>query len=418
VLPSATPAPSASPVPAPPQLIRHGQPEFRRTTLALFSAGFATFALLYCVQPLMPVFAREFHVSAAASSLPLSLTTGLLAPSLIIAGAFSEARGRVPLMLASLLASALLTIGCAFATRWSVLLLLRALAGISFAGLPALSMAYLSEEVHPNSIGLAMGLAVGGNGLGGMIGRLLTGLVTDALSWRWALAAIGFLGVVAAVVAWRSLPPSRHFKPRPLRVGALSLTFWEQLRDPRLVPLYALGFLFSGAFVTTYNYVAYHLLREPYSLSQAAVGFIFIVYLVGIFASAWIGSRADRVGRSTMLARMAAVMLVGIALTVTRPLTFVIAGVAVVTFGFFGGHSVASSWVGLRASHAKAQAAALYLFCYYIGSSVAGSAGGVFWDRWAWPGVATFVAALTTIALVIALGPMRTETPAAARAVS
>ena len=117
-------------------LIRHGQPEFRRTTLALFAAGFATFALLYCVQPLMPVFARDFHVSGAESSLPLSLTTGFLAPALIVAGTFSEARGRVPLMLSSLLAAALLTIACAFAPRWGVLLALRALAGISFAGLP------------------------------------------------------------------------------------------------------------------------------------------------------------------------------------------------------------------------------------------------------------------------------------------
>ncbi len=166
--------------------------------------------------------------------------------------------------------------------------------------------------------------------------------------------------------------------------------------------------------MTTYNYVAYRLLGEPYSLSQAAVGFIFIVYLVGIFASAWIGSRADRVGRSTMVGLMAAVMLAGIALTAARPLALIIGGVAVVTFGFFGGHSVASSWVGLRARHAKAQAAALYLFFYYIGSSVAGLAGGVAWDRWAWPGVVAFVATLSALSLVIAIGPARSGAAAAA----
>jgi len=398
-------------------LIRHGQPEFRRTTLALFTAGFATFALLYCVQPLMPVFARDFHVSGAASSLPLSLTTGFLAPALIVAGTFSEARGRVPLMLSSLLAAALLTIACALAPRWGVLLALRALAGISFAGLPAISMAYLSEEVHPNSIGLGMGLAIGGNGLGGMSGRLLTALVADVLSWRWAMAVIGALGVAATVVAWRTLPPSRHFKPHPLRIGALSFTFWEQLRDTRLVPLYCEGFLLGGAFVATYNYITYHLLAAPYSLSHAAVGFIFVVYLVGIVASAWIGSVADRVGRPAMLASMAAVMLAGIALTMLRPLALVIGGVAVVTFGFFGGHSVASSWVGLRATHAKAQAAALYLFFYYLGSSVVGSTGGLFWDRWRWPGVAAFVAALSVTSFVVALGLRRAPTPLAAPAV-
>jgi hypothetical protein len=34
-----------------------------RVTLALFSAGLATFALLYCVQPILPVLSSEFGVS-------------------------------------------------------------------------------------------------------------------------------------------------------------------------------------------------------------------------------------------------------------------------------------------------------------------------------------------------------------------
>ena len=385
--------------------------------LALFAAGFATFALLYCVQPLMPVFGREFHVSAAESSLPMSLTTGVLAPAMIVAGTISEARGRVPLMLASLLGSSVLTMACALAPRWGALLTLRALAGLTFAGLPAVSMAYLSEEMNPNSVGLAMGLAISGNGLGGMVGRLLASLIADALSWRWSMAIIGLIGIAATVIAWRLLPPSRHFRPHALRLGALMHTFRAQLGDPKLVPLYIQGFVLMGAFVTTYNYVTYHLLSAPYLLSHTVVGFIFLVYIVGIFSSSWVGSLADRVGRTTMLAAMAAMMLTGILLMAARPLAVVIFGVAIVTFGFFGGHSIASSWVGLRASHAKAQAAALYLFFYYIGSSIMGSGGGLFWDRWGWIGVVGFVAALCTVSLVVALGLRRT-TPAVSPAVS
>lgn len=380
-------------------MIKHGTPEFRRTNLALFSAGFATFALLYCVQPLMPVFAREFSVSAAQASLTLSLTTGLIAPAMIVAGAISESRGRKPMMVVSLLSSSLLMLACALATRWHTLLAIRALAGITFAGLPAISMAYLSEEVHPSSIGLAMGLSIGGNGLGGMLGRLATSYLADVFSWRWAMVAVGTLGVIAALVFWRTLPPSRHFVSRPARPQALLETFRQQLRDIRLVPLFALGFLFMGSFVTTYNYVAYHLIERPYSLSQAAAGSVFVVYPVGIFASAFIGSRADRVGRPKMARLMALVMLIGVALMATRPLALVVIGIATVTFGFFGGHSVASSWIGLRATQAKAQASALYLFFYYIGASIAGSLGGTVWDRWRWPGVELFLATLLVTAL-------------------
>jgi MFS transporter, YNFM family, putative membrane transport protein len=395
-VPTATALPTARPADT---RIHHGTPEFRRTTLALFSAGFATFALLYCIQPLMPLFARDFHVSAAESSLSLSLTTGLLAPAMIVAGVLSEARGRKSMMVGSLLASSVLMIVSAFISNWRVFLVVRALAGLTFAGLPAISMAYLSEEVHPTSIGLGMGLAIGGNGLGGMVGRLLPALITDLSSWRWAIGAIGVLGLVATAIFWRSLPPSRHFSPRSIAVRALLRTFRAQFGDRRLVALFAMGFLLMGAFVTTYNYATYHLLEPPYSLSQAAVGFIFVVYLVGIFASAWIGALADRAGRGRMLSLMTIVMLAGVALT--RPLALVVIGIATVTFGFFGGHSVASSWVGLRAHEAKAQAAALYLFFYYIGSSVAGSVGGLFWDRAHWPGVTAFVGALLLAGLTV-----------------
>ena len=382
--------------------IHQGTPEFRRTNLALFSAGFATFALLYCVQPLMPVFAREFHVNAAQSSLSLSLTSGFLAPAMIVAGAFSEARGRKGIMVASLGASAVLMIACAFVSQWGALLTLRALAGITFAGLPAISMAYLAEEVHPTSIGLAMGLAIGGNGLGGMIGRLATSFITDALSWRWAMGAIGVLGVIATVVFWKTLPPSRHFAPHPLRAGALMRTMLHQFTDNALVALFAEGFLLMGVFVTTYNYATYHLLDPPYSLSQAAAGLIFIVYLAGIFASAFIGARAARFGRRRMLLAMLGLMLTGVLLTMLRPLASVVLGIAVVTFGFFGAHSVASTWVGMRAQRAKAQAAALYLFFYYMGSSVAGAAGGLFWERARWAGVVGFVVGMLVVAILIA----------------
>ncbi len=383
-------------------LIHHKTPEFRRANLALFSAGFATFALLYCVQPLLPVFAHDFRVSAAQSSLALSLTTALLAPAMIVAGVFSEVRGRKTIMVWSLFASALLTVASAFVTDWRGMLVIRAAVGVTFAGLPAISMTYVAEEMHPNSIGLAMGLLIGGNGLGGMTGRLIASYVADVLSWRWAIGFIGVVGLVATFIFWRTLPPSRHFVSRPLRVKQIALDFAAQLRDVRLVALYAEGFLLMGALVASYNYVTYHLLGAPYSLSQSAAGSIFVVYLSGIFASAWIGSMADRRGRGRMLVLMSSLIFVGVALSLAGPLVFVVAGIVAITFGFFGGHSVASSWVGLRAKQAKAQASALYLFFYYIGASLGGTLGGVFWDAAHWTGVAMFVGAMALAAIGVA----------------
>ena len=383
--------------------IERGTPAFRRTNLALFSAGFSTFALLYCVQPLLPVFSREFGVSAAESSLTLSLTTIFLAASVLIAGSLSEAWGRKPVMVVSLIAAAALTLVCAFVPGWKALLTVRALEGIAFSGLPAVAMAYLSEEMDYASVGLAMGLYIGGSGLGGMAGRFLTGYLTDVASWRVALAAIGAFGVLAALIFWRTLPASRHFQARSLELRELKESFLDHLRDGGLPWLFIEGFLLMGSFVTTYNYISYRLLAPPYLLSQTEVGAIFAVYLLGTGSSAWVGNLAGRLGRRKVFWATILIMLAGILLTLMRPLWAIITGIAILTAGFFGAHSIASSWVGLRARHSKAQASALYLFFYYVGSSVVGSSGGFFWSAAGWRGVVTFNAALLILALGISL---------------
>lgn len=383
--------------------IQRGTLAFRRTNLALFSAGFSTFALLYCVQPLLPVFSRVFDVSPATSSLSLSLTTIMLAASVLVAGAVSEAWGRKPVMVASLLSAAILNIIGAVAPTWHALLVVRAVEGIAFSGLPAVAMAYLSEEMDRPSVGLAMGLYIGGSGLGGMLGRFVSGFLADVASWRVALAAVGVLGLVCAVIFWRTLPPSRHFHRQAFAIGQLHASFVDHLRDAGLPWLFIEGFLIMGSFVTTYNYIGYRLIAPPYGLNQTAVGAIFIVYLFGIVSSTWVGDLAGRRGRRKVFWANIAIMLTGVALTLMSPLAVIITGVAVLTAGFFGAHSVASSWVGVRAQHSKAQASALYLCFYYLGSSIVGSCGGLFWSNSGWPGVASFTGALLSLALIISL---------------
>jgi YNFM family putative membrane transporter len=386
-----------------PKRLESGTPAFRRLNLALFAAGFATFAILYCVQPLLPVFSQEFHVSPAVSSLSLSLTTGLLAVAMLATGTLSEIWGRKPVMVASLLSSAALTILSAAAPNWPVLLVARVLMGVTLSGLPAVAMAYVSEEVHPRSIGLAMGLFIGGNAIGGMAGRLVSGALTDLGSWRLAVGTIGALGLIAAILAWRSLPNSAHFIPRRANLAELMRSFADHLRDRGLRALYAEAFLLMGAFVTLYNYLGYRLIEPPYDLSQTAIGAIFVIYLTGTASSTWVGHLAGRLGRPRVFWIMVAVTLLGALLTLFSPLVLILAGMVTVTFGFFAAHSIASSWVGHRARSAKAQASALYLFCYYLGSSAIGTLGGVFWTRFDWWGVAGLVSILLLAALLLGL---------------
>ena len=394
---SATAAPRAED-----DFIRHGTPLFRRTNLALFAAGIATFGLLYCVQPLMPEFSKTFGVNAAGAALSLSLTTGVLAFAMLIAGAVSDAWGRKSVMTVSLLASSLLVLATAAVRDWHMLLVLRTLLGLTLSGLPAVAMTYLSEEMHPQSIGLGMGLYISGNAIGGMGGRLVAGVLADFVGWRAGVGAVGAIGLAAGLVFWRSLPPSRHFAVQPFEWRVLRDRFAGVFRDAGLPWLFAEGFLLLGAFVTVYNFIGYRLLAPPYGLSQAVVGLIFSVYLIGTFSSAWMGHLAGKLGRRKVLWTAFALMLAGVLLTLTSPLVLIVLGIVAITFGFFGGHSIASSWVGRRAGAAKAQASSMYLFSYYMGSSLAGASGGLFYASYGWNGVAAFVGLLVIGGLSIA----------------
>lgn len=382
--------------------IRHGTAAFRRANWALFAAGIATFGLLYCVQPLMPQFSREFGVSAAGSALSLSLPSAVLGVAILFTGPLSDAKGRKALMTASLFSSAVLTLLTAVAPGWTTLLVLRTLLGLTLSGLPAVAMTYLSEEMHSESIGLGMGLYIAGSAAGGMGGRLAAGVVTEFFGWRWGIAALGAIGLVCAWVFARCLPPSRRFAPRSLNGSDSIGRFRRLFADPGLPWLFAEGFVLLGAFIAVYNYIGYRLMEAPYALSQAAVGLLFSVYLVGTVSSTLIGHAAGRLGRRKVLWIMFVIMLAGLALTMAGALWIIIAGTAVITFGFFGGHSIVSSWVGRRAGPDKAQASSMYLFVYYLGSSVAGATGGLFYARYGWNGVAGFTAALFAFGLLVA----------------
>ncbi|MDO9426202.1 MAG: MFS transporter [Methylobacterium sp.] len=386
-----------------PRLIEAGTPAFRRTTLALAAAGFSTFAVLYGVQPLMPVFAEEFHVSPAESSLALSLPCATLAIALLVVSPLSEVWGRKPIMVASLFASAVLTIVAVLVPSWHGFLALRALTGLAASGLPAVAMAYLSEEMHGRAIGLSMGLLIGGNALGGMIGRLVAGIIADHASWRWGLGTIGVLALLAAIAFLFSLPDSQRFTANRMRWREVPGTFGQHFRDPGLPWLFAEAFLLMGGFVSVYNYIGFRLLDPPFDLSQTAIGAIFVVYLFGTFSSALTGEIASRLGRRKVLWLAILLGLVGITLTLSSQLWLIILGIVVVTVSFFGAHSVASSWIGRRALRDRAQASSVYLCLYYLGSSVLGTAGGWFFAHSGWIGVVMFFASLYGLALAIAL---------------
>lgn len=394
--------PTPDPSPGPLRISRD-EPAFWRATGPLFFGGFSTFALLYNVQPLMPLFARDLAISPATAALSLSVTTIVLATAMLGAGAVADFFGRKRVMTIAIAASSLTTLVGAAAPNWPIFLVLRALSGLTLAGLPAVAMAYLAEELDIQALGFGTGLYIAGSSLGGMAGRLLAAAISDHWGWRPAVAAAGALGFIGAVLIAVYLPPSRNATPRRAGRAGFGAALARPFADPGLRLLYAEGFLVMGVFVCAYNYIGFRLAAAPFNLSQTAIGAIFTLYLLGAVSSTMMGDLAGRYGRRRVMWIAILCELVGVAVTLPNNLVAAIGGMALLTWGFFGAHSIASSWVGLRAASERAHAAALYLFFYYLGSSFVGWAGGVFYARGRWPAVAALLIGLSVLALAVAL---------------
>lgn len=367
--------------------IERGTPQFNKTAFAFFAAGFNTFAILYVTQPLMPIFTSEFNIDATLSSLSVNLTTLMLAVSMLIFGSLSEALGRKNIMVISMVAASLLCIATAFSPNYETLLVFRVLQGIALAGVPSIAMAYIGEELHPKSLALAMGLYISGNSLGAVFGRVFSGVIGDMVSWQASFLTIGIISLVATAIFMKSLAPPRHFEAEALNYSALAGYMVQHLKNPVLLSLYGVGFLLMGMNITLFSYVTFHLLDDPFSLSQAIVSWIFLVLLIGTVSSALTGSLVNLLGRQKTIYVCLTIITAGVVLLLVPNLITVILGLSLFTYGFFATHSTVSGLVGQNAAEHKAQASSLYLFFYYAGSAVIATLGGVVWNQFGWNGV-------------------------------
>jgi predicted MFS family arabinose efflux permease len=162
-----------------------------------------------------------------------------------------------------------------------------------------------------------------------------------------------------------------------------------------------------GGFVAVYNYLGFRLVDDPFGLSSGVVSLVFLAYLAGTWSSARTGRLVGRHGRRRVLLVSTGVMAAGVTATLSGWLPVVLAGLVVLTAGFFGAHAVASGWTPVAAPRARTQAAAVYNLAYYAGSSVFGWLGGVWFALAGWPGTVGMVLALVALAAGLAAAMLR-----------
>ncbi|MFD1493806.1 MULTISPECIES: MFS transporter [Microbacterium] len=386
-----------------------GTREYRRLLAGLFFAGIATFAQLYSPQAVLPMIAADLGVAPATAALSVSACTLGLAAAVIPWSMVADRVGRVPAMALGILAATLLGVAAPFAGDIALFLVVRLLEGIALGAVPAVALAYLSEEVDAGHAAAAAGSYVAGTTVGGLAGRLVAGPVADLTEWRAGLWGVAGLCAASAVLFLWLVPRARGFVPHrhlAQRGPGIAARLAVNLRSRVQLVLYAQAFLLMGGFVAVYNYLGFHLTAPPFVLPAWVVTLLFLAYLAGTLVSPWAGTLVSRHGPLPVLLASVGCSVFGLILMFVPLVPALLVGLVVFTAGFFGAHTVASGWAPSAARpDTRAQASSLYYLAYYGGSSVFGWAlGWLFADA----GWAVFVAAV--IAMCAVAGVLATLT--------
>ncbi|OOE65940.1 MFS transporter [Salinivibrio siamensis] len=388
-------------------MIELGSPRYRLTAFALAFGSFLIFCNLYLFQPMLPVFAAADGISETRANWLLAATTLGLSFSLVPWAVLSERIGRRPVMLVSLWMLPVIGLMIASTSSFWIIVGLRALVGIALGGFAAVAVAYMAEEFSPEALAIAVGSYISANSLGGISGRVFGGMMTDWWGWHGAVMAMAVLSLVGVAIVSKLLPRQRYFSPGNTSLLTHSRGVLTHLRTPKLWLAMMIGGINFALFVNLFSVMAFRLVAAPYQLPVSLVSSVFVCYLAGTVTSRLSGRWVLHFGAIKGMAFGTGVAMLGVLVTLSSQVLWMVVGLLIVSGGAFFTHSLAYGWVSRQAAQGKATATALYLVHYYIGGSLGGFYLIAAWQHFAWPGVVIAALVLITILLGLVFGLSR-----------
>lgn len=373
---------------------------YNRLVLSVCLCSIVTFSNIYWLQPLLPILQRGFEVSTLAANLAISVPLLGMGLGILVFASLSDAVGRRSILLGGMIAGLLVSLLLPMVENYSVFLVLRFLQGALLSVCPAVAIPLLGEELRKSWLPAAVGFYIAANTIGGISSRLISGIFVDSLgSWQLMAYVISAITTSLFIIVYLILPKQRHFTTQKFKVKSSLNAFASHLRRPQLLVIYLIIGLAFGCFVNLFSYLMSVLEAAPYQLPSDVSSLIFITFLGGTASASLGGKFSKKHGQLAGIATGIFIMLLANFLLINEQLTLMIAGMIMLSFGFFFCHAQASTLVGRCVKKGKASAQALYSLFYYSGASLGVFFIAPFYNRWGWQGVT----ASTTIALVLCL---------------
>jgi predicted MFS family arabinose efflux permease len=379
----------------------HGQsPGVVLRSIVIGLTAFLTVVDLFATQAILPSLARHYQVTPAAMGFAVNATTMGMAAAGLIVGLFSPRIDRRAGILLSLAVLAVPTSLLASAPNLAAFTLLRIAQGLCMASAFTLTLAYLGEQCSAMDAGGAFAAYVTGNVASNLIGRLISAALADTFGLKWNFYFFALLNLAGAVLVYLTIAqvkPMRSMGAAPSPARAI-IAHW---RNPALRAAFGIGFCILFAFIGTFTYVNFALVRPPLSLGMMELGFVYFVFLPSIATTLLAGRVVARFGARSAIWGALAVALLGLPLLLAMHVEAVLTGMVLVGVGTFFAQAVTTGFVGQAAQDDRGVASGIYLACYFCGGLVGSAILGQLFDRFGWTAcVAGIMASLLLAALL------------------
>ena len=373
----------------------------RLPTFPVVLAGAAAFLDLYSTQPLLPLLTRTFGASTFEAGLTITAPTVAVAIFAPFIGRLADRLGLRRVIVLSVWALTLATALAATSHSLHQLIFWRFVQGMATPGIFGSTVAYIHEVWPPSRAGRATAAYMTGTILGGFTGRAVSGLIAADVSWQTAFVALAIMtGAVAlALTMWLPREPATR-AGHGARAGRGSVG--HLFRNRRLIATCGVGFSVLFTQVAMFTYVTFHLAAPPYNLSTVALGWLFVVYLVGAVVTPFAGHWIDRHGHRSGIASAMSIGGAGALLTLVPWLPAIVCGLALCATGVFVAQATTSSYIGAVTSSDRALAVGMYSTFYYAGGSAGGALPSVFWVTGGWTACVLLVVAVQLVGAGIA----------------
>jgi predicted MFS family arabinose efflux permease len=352
-------------------------------SLVIGLTAFLTVVDLFATQAILPSLTRHYNVTPAAMGFAVNASTMGMAVAGLVVGFFSQHIDRRLGILLGLALLAIPTTLLAVAPNLAVFTILRIAQGLCMASAFALTLAYLGEQCSSIDAGGAFAAYITGNVASNLIGRLVSAAVVDTLGLASNFYLFALLNLAGAVLVYFTIHRVRpmHSTPMSQPPFAAMIGHW---RNPSLRAAFGIGFCILFAFIGTFTFVNFVLVRPPLSLERMDLGFVYFVFLPSIVTTLLAGRAVARFGTRPTIWGALAVAAIGLPLMLSSHLTEVLAGMVLVGIGTFFAQAAATGFVGRAATENRGVASGTYLACYFLGGLVGSAVLGQLFDRLGW----------------------------------